>query len=467
MPSTVAIAVWAFVLPAGVIAARRPTTRGSSFGPFLRTLGGSQSKAPGDISVVDLGADPSGTSDSSNAFQQAVDMAAAMPSMPTVHLEGGLFMLNSTVMIRPSSSPCSDQTFPSICQGYMRIAGGRVFAASTFSGASLFAVSGAASVAFEFMEVDCRRRAGGLLFDNTLQCTVNNLYIHHFSTYGIRGSKGHELWVSNSWLGEHEWGEPGYNDRSRLTGTAIDLSMPDAAVLDSVIKCSRTGIVSQYSSSSNLVQGNHIYTTCSQDSTGTNVSAGIVIATSSEQWGGARILDNYLDDSTLSFENPRTAVVRGNMFYGSADLVLNVTVPGHQITSAFGKQNQFNYNTKIQPKVQLLISEKGSLSTTCPLSSSAVSENSFTTGIQWTTVSRVTGNCTECTDLQLQLESSWFPEALPWQSFSLTAQPVSHSHMVSPVVVTSTNAASSSLEVGLGDGSAFSGLVWLTADQSC
>ena len=110
---------------------------------------------------------------------------------------------------------------------------GGLLAADSFPDGD-FMISGGGGlegVTIHDMQFDLNRRGSGALhFDNTLRVHLDRLFIHHYVQYGIQAVQGHEVHVSNCWLGEWAWAESGGRASQNLTGVAIEIDGQDVSV---------------------------------------------------------------------------------------------------------------------------------------------------------------------------------------------------------------------------------------------
>ena len=197
----------------------------------------------GVFSPVTFGADPTGVRDSTASLQRAVSAAFAWTAPdPTVgaktthnsvvDLQGGTYLINSTIWLGKGL------TFRMCCGGLL--------AADSFPDGDFMISAGGAleGITIHDMQFDLNRRGSGALhFDNTLRVHLDRLFIHHYVLFGIQAVQGHEVHVSNCWLGEWAWAESGGRASQNLTGVAIEIDGQDHWLSDIIIFSGKQGIV--------------------------------------------------------------------------------------------------------------------------------------------------------------------------------------------------------------------------------
>lgn len=147
---------------------------------------------------------------------------------------------------------------------------------------------------------------------DTARIRINNCFFLHFTTEGILVQKGHETFISNSFLGQHSTvgGDKGEKD---YTGTAIDLNSNDNAITDVVIFSAAVGIILR--GQANILSGVHCY----NKATG---FGGIGILVKLAENSQTRIDNCYLDFTAIVLEDPVQVHVTNGFFLGDANVVL-------------------------------------------------------------------------------------------------------------------------------------------------
>lgn len=300
------------------------------------------------VNVIDYGADPSGKNDSSAAIQKAIQAAkdvfvssTAGSGSLTVDLQGGSYRIDTTLDL-------------SWAAGFV-FSGGSLIAGPSFPNSSYIVYCRSCTkLMFRDLIVDNQHRGGGFMFSSPLQVQIDNAFFSHFATHGVYCNEtgGHELLLANSFFEEFHWGEPGYNTSSAKTATAIELVQPDSSILNVIIRCAKKGIVS--SSTSNLIESTHIYTTCNH----ADLPAENTICFDVK---GARVIDSYVDNCIFRVtELDYGLVLSGTQFFGVAQLALapqkqNAPLSGMRIVN-----NIFNSDAEATPRLWVDTS-KGSL----------------------------------------------------------------------------------------------------------
>lgn len=141
---------------------------------------------------------------------------------------------------------------------------------------------------------------------------INNCFFLHFTTQGILVQKGHETFISNTFLGQRST-VGGDKDEKDFSGTAIDLNSNDNAVTDVVIFSAEIGIVLR--GQANIVTGVHCY----NKATG---FGGIGILVKLAGNSQTRIDNCYLDFTAIVLEDPVQVHVTNGFFLGDANIVL-------------------------------------------------------------------------------------------------------------------------------------------------
>ena len=160
---------------------------------------------------ANFGGDPSGKKDSTVAVQAALDAAFAV-DMPgpfhingsnhggaTVHLGGGQFLISSPLFAGGKTVHDQRGGGARICCGALRAAAG------IGNGSFMLTLRpGQEDTTFDELMLDAAQApgAGALHIDTALRVTLRSLYVHGFSSYGIRVTEGHEVQLTDSFLGQ-------------------------------------------------------------------------------------------------------------------------------------------------------------------------------------------------------------------------------------------------------------------------
>ncbi|KAG1365109.1 polygalacturonase QRT3-like [Cocos nucifera] len=282
--------------------------------------------------ATDYGADPTGNTDSSDAISKAISDAFRDPSDRVlmagitdlggaeIHLDGGSYLISSPI------------TLPATRGGNLKIHSGSLRASDDFPTdrylIELWASHSSGSEStkgdndstdynYEYITLgglmlDSNFRGGGIGIVNSLRTTIDNCYIVHFTSDGILVQSGHETYIRNSFIGQHitAGGDP---DEKNFSGTGINLMGNDNAVTDVVIFSAAIGIL--VSGQANTLTGVHCY----NKATGWG---GTGIYLKSPELTQTRIINCYLDYTSIVSEDPVQLHVSGSFFLGDANVVL-------------------------------------------------------------------------------------------------------------------------------------------------
>ncbi|KAF3325745.1 polygalacturonase QRT3 [Carex littledalei] len=226
-----------------------------------------------------------------------------------VHLDGGTYLISSPVRL------------PSSGGGNFRIIGGSLRASETFPTdrylIELNSNRSSSSYLYDYITLkdlllDSNYRGGGIAVINSLRTTIDNCYIVHFMSDGIRVQGGHETFVRNCFLGQHitAGNDPGERN---FTGTGINLMGNDNAVTDTVIFSAATGI--SVTGQANTFSGVHCY----NKATG---FGGVGIHLKTQGLIQTRIINCYMDYTSIVSEDPVLLHISGSYFLGDANVVL-------------------------------------------------------------------------------------------------------------------------------------------------
>ncbi|GAA0171079.1 hypothetical protein Leryth_000160 [Lithospermum erythrorhizon] len=275
--------------------------------------------------VTTYGADPTGKTDSTDAVFRAISDACESPvgggerfltdgivdlGGARINLEGGNYLIS-----RPLQ-------FPAVGLGNLMIHGGTLKASDDFPTDGYLIDFSATSnrkllYYFEFITlrdllIDSNYRGGGIKVVNSVRTSIDNCYITHFNTNGIVAQGGHETYIRNSFLGQHitAGGDPGERN---FTGTAISLMGNDNAVTDVVIFSAQIGIM--VTGQANIISGVHCYNKATGFG-GTGIYLKLPGLTQT------RIVNSYLDYTSIVAEDPVQLHISNCLFLGDASVVL-------------------------------------------------------------------------------------------------------------------------------------------------
>lgn len=303
-------AALAAVVVAGALAAAAPTALPSV-----------------DIGVIALGGDPTGVADSTAALVAAIAAVAergrsaggVWPAADgaggvTLELGGGVYRVSAPLII---GAGLRDFT---IARGTL-VADAAAFPADGY----LLEVTGTTGLTLVGVTLDAAHAGGGARLTDTMQTVVTRSQFLHYRSVGLWGAGGgaHELLVDSCFFAEYMFGEPGFNASAQKSGTGVWLDMPDSSVYNSVVRCSRVGVVVR--GGGNLLHGVHVYATCSKDGGpgGADTAVGLVA-----DGFMARVHGCYWDNSPVVVTAMYDGTLTGNVFYGLAGLVYAPQVHG-------------------------------------------------------------------------------------------------------------------------------------------
>ncbi|CAO2839310.1 unnamed protein product [Amaranthus hypochondriacus] len=314
------------------------TSTNPKLGSLLKTEG--RGRGRGRVYYPEeYGADPSGTQDSSEAFMKTISDAfqvqKGIQMLPgvndlggiVIHLQGGNYLITKPL------------PFPTLSANLV-VEGGTLRASNTFpinrylielssqppqtiltnstpittTKHTFNQINGIQFQDITFRDIlfDSTFRGGGLLIVNSARIRVTNCYFLHFSTQGILVNGGHETFISNTFLGQHETigGDPG---EPQFTGTAIDLGSNDNVITDVVVFSSQIGI--SLRGQANMVTGAHLYNKASG-------FGGIGIWVKLPGLSQTRIDNCYLDYTSIVMEDPVQVHVTNGFFLGDGNVVI-------------------------------------------------------------------------------------------------------------------------------------------------
>ncbi|XP_031118289.1 polygalacturonase QRT3 [Ipomoea triloba] len=267
---------------------------------------------------IGYGADPTGEDDSSSAIMEALDDALKSQKngaelLPGVKdlgglildFQGGDFRISHPIIFPPGV-------------GNIVVQGGTLRASNKFPGdrhlieLEVKDQNGRIhyeDVTFRDILFDSSLRGGGLLVVDSARIRVTNCFFLHFTTQGILVRRGHETFITHTFLGQHPTvgGSEGEKD---FSGTAVDLASTDNAVTDVAIFSAATGIVLR--GQSNIITGVHCYNKAS-----TFGGVGILVKAAQN-----RIDNCYLDYNSIVIEDPSRVHVTNGYFLGDGNVIL-------------------------------------------------------------------------------------------------------------------------------------------------
>ncbi|KAJ8765847.1 hypothetical protein K2173_020363 [Erythroxylum novogranatense] len=195
-------------------------------------------------------------------------------------------------------------------------------------------------ITFRDILFDSSQRGGGILIVDSVRIRVDNCFFLHFNTQGILVLKGHEIFISRCFLGQHP--TIGGDKRERtFSGTAIDLESNDNVISEVAIFSAEVGVLVR--GEANLITGVHCYNKA-------NVFGGVGILVKP---GGTltRINNCYLDYTNIVIEDPLNVHVTDGLFLGNANVLLRSIkgkISGLNIVDNMFKGDEFNMNPIVE-----------------------------------------------------------------------------------------------------------------------
>eukprot|EP00051_Salpingoeca_urceolata_P023188 m.390173 g.390173 ORF g.390173 m.390173 type:complete len:512 (-) comp20074_c8_seq3:123-1658(-) len=293
-------------------------------------------------------ADASGVRDSSAALTRCLSAALQAPGFVTVDLGGGVYRIDSPVVVNATGTGQPMQ------EGF-GLSGGTLNASEVFpAGGFLLRIVLVKGVTIHDVVFESNHRGGCLRLDATKRTTVSSSFFQGFATRGIWATcpqngpgdspdeptscytfkeQGDELLVQHSWFFEKTGASP-----EPSTGTAIEAEWSDCIFADNVLFCSKRGLVLGDGGNENLIIGNHFWVRCSPD----HVAVPAVLASS----GAARVFDCQFDrGNQVVVHNPAGLLVQGSTFHGGlSGVVLKADTDYHVLAHVIIKENLFHYH---------------------------------------------------------------------------------------------------------------------------
>ncbi|XP_004487910.1 polygalacturonase QRT3 [Cicer arietinum] len=298
------------------------STTSSSFSPSPSSQPTEGMNNPKEYHVTSYGADPTGTSDSTDAILAAIADAANGLSEEhlmegirnlggaQINLEGGNYLISRSIKL------------PEAGVGNLMIHGGTIKASDNFPeegyiiDLSPSSNSSSSSYNFEYITLkdlllDSKYRGGGISVINSVRTNIENCYITHFTTNGILVKSGHETYIRNSFIGQHITAGGDQQERN-FTGIGINLQGNDNAVTDVVIFSADIGIL--VTGQANTFSGIHCYNKATGFG-GTGIYLQLPGLTQT------RIVNSYMDYTSIVAEDPVQLHISSTFFLGDANIV--------------------------------------------------------------------------------------------------------------------------------------------------
>jgi len=329
-----------------------PVTRGTAWCVASRDLNR-------DVNPVDFGADPTGRADASDSIDQAlavlVNVSAVAPHKmasninnlggAALDLSGGEFLISRPIIIPP-------------LVGNVRITGGTLRATQSFPADRYLIEVGYATtpcvpadkqgVCNEFIAIHDvfldggHRAAGCIQVNKTMGTTIGpSAFLTGFNQAGIAVNQGHETIISDSWLAENYWSDPKPSRACTPDGSGNDGST--AVKLNGEDNYMSNVIIFDYTCLGVLVNG----AATTLDGVHSWNGGGVAISIDGSYDVQDRIVNCYLDYSTLQITNPKFVLVQGNFFYNSHAVLVGAKLEGLVMKQNIYSMNQYGGNRSI------------------------------------------------------------------------------------------------------------------------
>ncbi|XP_058072173.1 polygalacturonase QRT3-like [Magnolia sinica] len=291
---------------------------------------------------IGYGADPTGVQDSSDAFmscitdafavQKGLQLMAGITDLGgvVIDLQGGDYKIGKPIRFPPAF-------------GNVVIHGGTLRASSDFAPEGYlielsqdesatakllktsviqeheFADMKLGHVSFQYEDItvrdilfDSNFRGGGIVVIDAVRTRIDNCFFIHFTTEGILVERGHETFISSSFLGQRltAGGDP---HEKEFSGTAIDLASNDNTITDVAIFSAAIGVVLR--GQANILTGVHCYNKATY-------WGGIGVHVKLAGLGQTRIDNCYMDYTGILLEDPVQVHITNGFFLGNANIVL-------------------------------------------------------------------------------------------------------------------------------------------------
>ncbi len=209
---------------------------------------------------ADFGGDPSGETDSTKAVQAALAAAAAV-SVPGAFIGNGTNHAGATVDLRGGAYQVSSALWVGGDHGGgLRMCCGMIRAAPSFPRDDFIVNVGnhVEDVTFEDLQLDCAQTGGGLHTSSALRVHISRAYVHGFTSYGVRATQGHEVHLTDSFLGQYWWGEDGTTPGAgNASGTAVLIDGQDHWIDNIIIFSAAVGV--EMRGGAAVISNSHIY----------------------------------------------------------------------------------------------------------------------------------------------------------------------------------------------------------------
>lgn len=279
------------------------------------------------VTPQSFGGDPTGTVDSTKALQAALayclNVSTYTPGVfpfgarnaggCEVDLDGGEFLTSQTMLIPPNISN-------------IRIGGGSLIATKALQDQFLVAVGGEClnpqgscneDIGFPELFLDGSGYANGIQTNAVMGTTIGpTTYLLNFSSYGIQVNGGHEVMITETWLGETNFDFDFKAHGVSPKATAIEINSNDHYVLDSIVFSALIGLRDK--GAANMLTGLHVWFPWN-NALG-NGAVAFYDTGKHNRYDGC-----YIDGSIAVFENPRDIIWTNGFNLGGHGILINGT----------------------------------------------------------------------------------------------------------------------------------------------
>ena len=171
--------------------------------------------------------------------------------------------------------------------------------------------------------------------NKTMGTTIGpSVFITGFKEYGVQVNQGHETMIFDGWLAEYYWSEKHPSSPS-FCSTAIELNGEDNYVTNTILfDFSCLGVL--VNGAATTLDGVHSWN-----------GGGTAIKIDGSYDVQDRIVNCYLDYSTLEVVNPKFVLVQGNFFYETHAVLVGQSIQGFVMRENIYSLNDYGGNVSI------------------------------------------------------------------------------------------------------------------------
>jgi len=314
------------------------------------------------IDPLEFGADPTGRTDSTDAILMAVAAAFNVSNVQPIKMASNINNLGGATLDLNGGEYLISKPIPiSLLVGNVRIRGGTLRASQSFPSASFLIEVGSSdckpadkqNVCNEFIVIEdmfldgSHIAAGGINVFSTMGTTIGpSMFITGFNEAGVRVNQGHETMVFDSWIAEYYWSDsdPSKDKCNEGTGGSIGIELNgEDNYVTNVIIFDFTCLGVLVNGAASILDGVHSWN-----------GGGVAIKVNGTYDIQDRILNCYLDYSTLMIVNPKFVLVEGNFFYETHAVLVGPQLNGLTMKNNIYSMNQCGGNVSV-----VLDNEKG------------------------------------------------------------------------------------------------------------